>query len=740
MRLGRYEIIDKLGEGGMAEVFLARYEAAAGAVRQVVVKRMLPSVLSDEHTLALFVSEARLTMQLSHGNLVQVFDFGEVDGQYFLAMEYVDGLSLTTLLERTRERGLPGLPAPIAVAIIIEVARGLHFAHTRADERGTPLKIIHRDVSPENVLVSYEGQVKVTDFGVARARLEGRQFTAPGVFRGKPDYAAPEQARAEPQTGRVDVYATGLLLAELITGANPQEGRLVEVATQGKRLRVQSPLVDPQLAELINAAIEPDPRTRTPTALALQQSLTAWLAANAPVALASGVPNYLAWLEPEALRQRGLDTTVPPEFRDWLSAWTHKQRTDPGLPALVSDPQPPTRPLRRIDETTLDEPLPDVRRPAITSEETRVQRKRAGLWLVAAALASIIVAGLVMLLAVDASEAPISAVPPPQPIEPPPAGPKAAPEPPPVEPVAPPEVPVTPPIVRSAKVWPAEITLSPVAHAIDAWKASGGLRLRNMLDASLERESLFVRRRTGERGAPRIIAATRTSTGLSVAQVGGEWTPIESIETTLFVLDRQTRLFWERVDVEVATKVKGVPVLHTTFGNAGPDLMVTVDESQRFELAELDPKVAYQVTLRPGERLPPVFLVEPGGPGRVRRGRHDVGAPILLVPGRAATVKGPSTLWLTMLSAPGFDPERVVVDVQPLAPAPTIVRGASPALREVATPVRPTTADDYKRLAREHGARGEWGPALDAWESCLSLSPDPACRAGAEVARRNLPR
>ncbi|MBL8923113.1 MAG: serine/threonine protein kinase [Myxococcaceae bacterium] len=612
MRLGRYEVIEKLGEGGMGEVFLARYEAAAGAVRQVVVKRLLPSVLADEHTLRLFVSEARLTMQLSHGNLVQVFDFGEADGQYFLAMEYVDGLSLATLLERTKERGLPGVPAPIAVALIIEVTKGLHFAHTRADERGAPLKIIHRDISPENVLISYEGQVKVTDFGVARARLEGRQYTAPGIFRGKPDYAAPEQARAEAQSGQVDVYAAGLVLAELISGHNPQEGRLVEVASAGRRLRVSSPLIEASLAEIIDAAIDPDPKTRTPTALALQQALTAWLAANAPIALSSGVTSYLAWLEPDQLARRGLDATVQPVFRDWLSAWARRQLTDPQRPALATTRS--TSPERPLDEVTLDEPAPTARRPAMTDAQTRLEQRRAGLWLVGGALAATLVVGLVALVSSDPDDHAIVTAPSPPSLPPLPAKAKAGPVP------APDALPApdAAPVARAVTEYPAELRLVSGAHSVDIEK-SGGLHLRSVLSPALEREALFVRRRTAERGAPRLIAATRTPTGLVTAMVGSDWVPLESIDTTLFVFDQQVRLFWERVDVEVATKVKGAPMLHTTLGNAGPDLVVSVDESQRFALLNLDAAADYEVTLRAADGLGPVFLVESGGDGRVKR-------------------------------------------------------------------------------------------------------------------------
>lgn len=727
MRLGRYEIIEKLGEGGMAEVFLARYEAAAGAVRQVVVKRMLPAVLSDEQTLKLFVGEARLTMQLSHGNLVQVFDFGEVDGQYFLAMEYVDGLSLAGLLHHTRERGLPGVPSPIAVAIIIEVAKGLHFAHTRADEHGTPLHIIHRDISSENVLVSYEGQVKVTDFGIARARLEGRQFTAPGIFRGKPDYAAPEQARADPQTARVDIYATGLLLIELITGHNPQTGRLMDVVTKGQRLYAESPLIDESLAAIIDAAIDPNPATRLGTAFELQQRLTSWLATNAPIALASGVPHFMAWLEPAALHQRGLAMEAPPAFREWLSSWSRRQGTNP---EQVSIDAAPTRQFGKVEPeeaprvVTAEEPL-----SSLVTDRARpvVERTSSAPWMIMGVLALAVIVLVAVLFGSETSEPMV--ISPPTPIE----LPAPPPGPPPEKraPVAePPELAAEVKVERTVSKYPAQVTLTSAAHAVDISKASSGLRLSTLLDASLADVPLLVRRRTTERGAPKLIAASRMATGVSIAQVGAEWVPLPGTQTTLFVFDRQARLFWLRVDLEVATSTKAGPSVHTTLGNAGPDLVLSVDESQRFDLLNLDPSVAYELTLRPAEKLPPVFMVEPGLKSTPGKGAQ--GAQLQLMPGRPTVVRGATSVWLTMLTAPEVDAAAAVVDVRVLG-VPVIVRG-SPRM----VPNAPASAAEWKRIALEQGAQGHWGQALEAWENCLAAARDPSCATGAEVARRNL--
>ncbi len=312
----------------MAEVFLARLEAAAGAGRQVVLKRVLPQLSEQPDFLALFVGEARLSMQLSHGNVVQVFDFGEVAGQYFLAMEYVDGLTLGSLLDLALDRKLPGLPAPVAAIIGIELCKALHYAHRKADEHGTPLRVVHRDISPENVLISWEGQVKLSDFGIARAVMEGRERTRPDVFRGRLDFCAPEQARAEPVDARSDLYSVGLVLTTLVLGTNPVEPIALQVASG----EVATPLfptdaVDEGFAVLIDRCTAPNPDDRFADAQALHEALQRWLVANTTSNTVTALPDLLAWLRPDEASKRGL----PPAregFEYWLRSWTGRESTE----------------------------------------------------------------------------------------------------------------------------------------------------------------------------------------------------------------------------------------------------------------------------------------------------------------------------------------------------------------------------------------------------------------------------
>ncbi len=213
--LGRYELLRPLARGGMAEVYLARRKAA-GVEKWLVVKRIRAQLSGDVRFLDLFVREARLSMSLTHQNIVPVFDFGRIDDQVFLAMERVEGKDLGSSLARAGDRKLPPL---VAAFVAAECCQALDYAHRRKSPEGVALGIVHRDVTPRNVLLSWSGEVKLTDFGIAA--LAGDATTK---LIGTPAYMAPEQARAEPLDARADVYALGLVLRELLTGERARPG------------------------------------------------------------------------------------------------------------------------------------------------------------------------------------------------------------------------------------------------------------------------------------------------------------------------------------------------------------------------------------------------------------------------------------------------------------------------------------------------------------------------------------
>ncbi|MBL8716105.1 MAG: protein kinase [Myxococcales bacterium] len=225
-KLGRYDVIRRLGAGGMAEVYLARSRGAENTHKLVVVKRILPSHDQSSRMKQMFIDEARLSMRLNHPNIVQVFDFQETPEGFLLCMEFVEGLDLGRLMTSARAKGVR-LPPWVGAYIVMEAARGLHCAHERKGEDGTPLEIVHRDVSPQNVLLSYDGGVKVADFGIASAKNLSEEA---GVIKGKFAYMSPEQARGEQVDRRTDIFALGIVLHEILTG------RALHAGLQGEEL------------------------------------------------------------------------------------------------------------------------------------------------------------------------------------------------------------------------------------------------------------------------------------------------------------------------------------------------------------------------------------------------------------------------------------------------------------------------------------------------------------------------
>ncbi len=218
--LGKYTLLRKLAAGGMAEVFLSRVAGPAGFEKTVVVKRILSHLAEDPSFIAMFLAEAKLAAQLNHPNVVQVFDFGEQEGTWFLVMELIDGLNLRHLFRKAAEKG-EYLPIGVVLKIAIMALEGLAYAHEFADpSTGEPLALVHRDVSPDNILVGRNGAVKVVDFGIAKAANQ-THLTRTGTVKGKFSYMPPEQLQGQPLDKRADVFAMGIVLYELLTTRKP---------------------------------------------------------------------------------------------------------------------------------------------------------------------------------------------------------------------------------------------------------------------------------------------------------------------------------------------------------------------------------------------------------------------------------------------------------------------------------------------------------------------------------------
>ena len=257
----------------MAEVFLAKFTGAESIEKLLVVKRILPTFARSPKFVSMFVDEAKLAMRLNHPNIVQVYAFEQVKEEFLLAMEFVDGLDLGRLLSAAKRKGRR-IPYAVAALIVMEIAKGLDYAHNRKDETGTPMDIVHRDVSPQNVLLSYDGAVKIADFGIARARMISEET---GVIKGKFSYMSPEQARGLRVDRRSDVYSLGILFAELLMNRTMYPGlqgmEILEQVRDGKVTRPKDldPYVPDELDAIAMRAMSMDREERQQTCRSLAQ-------------------------------------------------------------------------------------------------------------------------------------------------------------------------------------------------------------------------------------------------------------------------------------------------------------------------------------------------------------------------------------------------------------------------------------------------------------------------------------
>ena len=273
----RYRVVEKLESGGMAEVFRAESEGLQGFKKQVAIKRVLPHLSEKKRFIAMFLDEARLSAQLTHSNCVQVFDIGVGDNAYFIVMEYVDGANLKTIAETIKRQGRD-FPVAAAAFIGLEICKGLSYAHEMRDSNGQALAIVHRDMSPPNVLITKHGEIKIVDFGLAKASSQ-LEKSEPGIIKGKFSYLSPEAAHGQEVDARTDIYAVGIILWELLTS---QRLFLGETDFQTVK-RVQAgvipnptqfnPRVPPELERILLKSLAKDIGARYQSAKELAQDL-----------------------------------------------------------------------------------------------------------------------------------------------------------------------------------------------------------------------------------------------------------------------------------------------------------------------------------------------------------------------------------------------------------------------------------------------------------------------------------
>ena len=276
---GKYFLLEKIATGGMAEIYKAMYRAGGDFEKTLVIKRILPHLATDQEFVAMFRDEAKLTVRLNHANIVQVFDFSRQGDDHFLAMEYVQGQNLRQVMRRCQELGAT-VPIPFALYVCMEVCKGLQYAHTRKDDNDEPLGVIHRDITPSNILLSYDGEVKVADFGIAKAASR-QGGTQAGMIKGKASYLSPEQvAGKEVVDHRADVFSLGAVLWELLVGRKLFSGdNDFEIMNKISEAEVTPPSkmnasVPSRIDLVAKMALEHDRLKRYPNAASFQKDLS----------------------------------------------------------------------------------------------------------------------------------------------------------------------------------------------------------------------------------------------------------------------------------------------------------------------------------------------------------------------------------------------------------------------------------------------------------------------------------
>ncbi|HLG19486.1 MAG TPA: bifunctional serine/threonine-protein kinase/formylglycine-generating enzyme family protein [Bdellovibrionota bacterium] len=314
VKFGKYLLTRRIAVGGMAEVFKGKLVGIKGFEKTVAVKRILPEFNEDEEFVQMFVDEARISSNLHHANIIQVFDFGEIDDSYYMAMEFIDGPNLKNLLQRTlKDKGR--LPRELAVYIVMQIARALDYAHQVRIDGNEVLNLVHRDVSPQNILVSRSGEVKITDFGIAKSAIKLSR-TQPGKIQGKFSYMSPEQAAGQPLNHRSDIFSLGIIAFELLAGIKlyaledtVKRYRQVREA-RVPRLGTLVPSLPAQLESLVMQMLSKDPSDRPQTCGEVIEQLSEFLNGKSSEQLAVELGQMIQDLFPPEKSDSGVGRRV----------------------------------------------------------------------------------------------------------------------------------------------------------------------------------------------------------------------------------------------------------------------------------------------------------------------------------------------------------------------------------------------------------------------------------------------
>ncbi len=362
---GRYQLLKKLATGGMAQIYLARQLGPEGFEKLLVVKRILPHLAENEEFITMFLDEARIAARLNHPNVVQIFDLGAQDDSFFIAMEYIHGEDARRVWKQAERLGTM-IPQALICRMIIEACTGLDYAHKKTDQSGRPLNIVHRDISPQNLLVSFEGGVKIVDFGIAKA-ADQATVTRSGVLKGKYSYMSPEQAAGVLVDHRTDIFALGVVLYELLTGA-----RLFKRATDIQTLNAvtecivpppssANPDIPPELDAIVMKALSKDRTQRYQEARHLAAALESFLLKNQMPSSGANLAEFLHSIYAERLAREAEEGRLLVETIDG-------SRNDEQLAALAT-------PSAQEPDPRRTKSLVSSRPPVKTASRAEVPRK-----------------------------------------------------------------------------------------------------------------------------------------------------------------------------------------------------------------------------------------------------------------------------------------------------------------------------------------------------------------------------
>ncbi len=329
-----YKIVEKIDMGGMAEVYRARAVSMKGFEKEVAVKRVLPSLTRNRRFVSMFLDEARLSMGLNHPNIVQVFDVGRAEGTYYIVMEFVEGLNLRRAFQKNAERA-KGMPLSIAAFILTEILKGLAYAHEKHDDDGRLLHVVHRDVSPPNVLISRAGDVKLTDFGLAKAESQLTE-TDPGVVKGKFSYLSPEACQGKSIDHRADIFSAGIILWELLAnrrlfvGKNDMETVDLIRSPQIPSLSLLNSEIDPEFEAIVGKALREEPSRRYTSAREFGQAINNYLFSHGLKVDAYDLANYVQSL---------FDGTDVEDDADQIAALLQEEILNLSVVGLINEAQ-----------------------------------------------------------------------------------------------------------------------------------------------------------------------------------------------------------------------------------------------------------------------------------------------------------------------------------------------------------------------------------------------------------------